>query len=121
MRDVGSMVHAVLTRLRKAKLRQLNIIDHGNERGFELGDDVVTADNIGQHARQLGKLRGRFTAAGFAHLQQRNTTNSHEIPNGTQSDEMTVGKGCFLGAMRLAPSRRTVRWRPKNRLGIVRQ
>lgn len=69
MRDVGSMVHAVLTRLGKAKLSRLNIIDHGNERGFELGDDLVTADNIGQHARQLGKLRGRFTADGFVHLQ----------------------------------------------------
>jgi hypothetical protein len=33
MRNVGSMVHAVLTRLGKAKLSRLNIIDHGNERG----------------------------------------------------------------------------------------
>jgi hypothetical protein len=29
MRGVGSMVHAVLTRLGSAKLSRLNIIDHG--------------------------------------------------------------------------------------------
>lgn len=69
MHDVSSMVHAVITRLGKAKLSRLNIIDHGNEQGFEIGDDVVTAANIGQHARRLAQLHGRFTADGFVHLQ----------------------------------------------------
>lgn len=68
MRDVGTMVHGVITRLGQAKLSRLNIIDHGNATGFQLGDDVVTAENLGQHARQLGQLKGRFAADGFVHL-----------------------------------------------------
>lgn len=68
MRSASTMVHAVITRLGSAKLTRLNIIDHGNDRGFQLGDDVITAENIGQHARQLGQLKGRFAANGFVHL-----------------------------------------------------
>ena len=69
MRNVSSMVHGVIKRLGGAKLTRLNIIDHGNEKGFELGDDLVTAESIGQHSRQLGLLKGRFAADGFVHLQ----------------------------------------------------
>jgi hypothetical protein len=69
MRNVNSMVHGVLTRLRGAKMSRLNIVDHGNETGFEIGDDLVTEQSLGTFAPQLAQLRGRFAPKGFVHLQ----------------------------------------------------
>jgi hypothetical protein len=69
MRDVGTMVHSVIVRLAGARMNRLNIVDHGNEKGFEVGDDVVTAENIGRYSATLAQLRGRFAPNGFVHLQ----------------------------------------------------
>jgi len=69
MRDVGTMVHSVIVRLAGVKMTRLNIVDHGNEKGFEVGDDVVTAENIGRYSAKLAQLRGRFAPHGFVHLQ----------------------------------------------------
>jgi hypothetical protein len=69
MRNVKTMVHGVLARLGNAKMTRLNIVDHGNETGFELGDDLVTEQNIAMFAPQLAQLRGRFAPRGFVHLQ----------------------------------------------------
>jgi hypothetical protein len=51
------------------KMRRLNILDHGNASGMEIGDDWVTAASFGTYSPTLGRLCGYFHQGAFVHLQ----------------------------------------------------
>jgi hypothetical protein len=70
MTDIASMVTNVLTFLAGSQLARLNIMDHGNAHGVEIGTDWLgTAADVAAHAVSLSRLRGRFASGGFVHLQ----------------------------------------------------
>jgi hypothetical protein len=69
MTSVRSMVDGVLAKLGSDdKCKRLNIFDHGNASGLEIGDDWVTAATVSTYASDLGRLHGHFTADGFVFL-----------------------------------------------------
>jgi len=51
------------------KISRLNILDHGNEDGIEIGEDWVTMGSLSRYEASLKQLRGRFDAGGFVHVQ----------------------------------------------------
>jgi hypothetical protein len=67
--NVNNLVENVLSELGTRKVRRLDIDDHGNEEGMELGDDWVSESNLATYAPVLQRLRGKFTSNGFVHLQ----------------------------------------------------
>ncbi len=82
MQDVASMVANVLSALRGPtrfcapglpqypnKLSRLNILDHGNRSGIEIGSDWINTTTFPTYAPILRKLYGHFTPMGFVHLQ----------------------------------------------------
>ena len=70
MRDAATMATNVLALLRGRSMTQLNVLDHGNAEGIEIGDDwIATVADVRRVAGSLGRLRGKFTAGGFVHLQ----------------------------------------------------
>ncbi len=79
MHDTHSMVEGILERAGRRPIRRLNIIDHGNPHGFQLGDDWITANNLSQYADILERLRGRFTSDGFVHLQHCQAGQNQEL------------------------------------------
>lgn len=81
MTDVASMVANVLAALRKhyrscapgrveyTTMSRLNILDHGNKDGLQIGNDWISAVSLPKFEPALKKLRGRFDQGGFVHLQ----------------------------------------------------
>jgi hypothetical protein len=82
MKDVASMVDNVLSSLRGAsrvcapglpkyvnKLARLNILDHGNPSGVEIGSDWINTSTFPRFASTLSRLYGHFSPVGFVHLQ----------------------------------------------------
>ncbi|HKO52173.1 MAG TPA: DUF4347 domain-containing protein [Polyangiaceae bacterium] len=80
MVNVPSMVANVIAALRiysrvctptvqYNKISRLNILDHGNEEGIELGQDWVTMRTLPRYEASLRQLRGRLEAGGFVHVQ----------------------------------------------------
>ena len=51
------------------ELSRLNLLDHGNEEGIEIGDDWVTMSSLPRYEATLRQLRGRFDQGGFVHVQ----------------------------------------------------
>jgi Domain of unknown function (DUF4347) len=68
MTNVETMVAAVLKAKGNRKIGRLNILDHGNEDGFEVGDDWVTLATLDKFP-QLTQLRGLYSTGGYVHLQ----------------------------------------------------
>ena len=81
MTNVESMVANVLAALRKHyrncapgrveynSMARLNILDHGNKDGIQVGSDWISPSNVTSYEPALKKLRGRFDKGGFVHLQ----------------------------------------------------
>ena len=84
MTSVTTMVDNVLAYLRRsapysrvcspstptsAKMSRLNILDHGNDTGVEIGTDWITVGNFAAFRGALARLSGSFDSGGFAHLQ----------------------------------------------------
>lgn len=84
MTDVKSMVTNVLRHLSAsapysrvctpgmttaAKMSRLNILDHGNTSGVEIGTDWITLSTFSRFQPDLARLSGTFDTGGFAHLQ----------------------------------------------------
>jgi hypothetical protein len=81
MTDVTSMVENILRVTRPYSrtcsfpepapigIRRLNILDHGNSNGIEIGSDFITVATLPLHSGTLRRLKGRFTYYGFVHLQ----------------------------------------------------
>lgn len=85
MKCVQTMVDNVLAHLRArapysrtcspatrthGSMSRLNILDHGNSSGVEIGTDWITPGTFGTFRPQLRRLAGRFDDEGFVHLQQ---------------------------------------------------
>lgn len=69
MSDVKSMVANVLRQKGPYQIRRLDIIDHGNDHSFLIGDDWISPDTLEKFRPELSKLKGHFSAGGFVHLQ----------------------------------------------------
>ena len=84
MTSVRTMVDRVLAHLRRnapysrvcspstptsAKMSRLNILDHGNDVGVQIGNDWITTATFAGFRLNLARLSGNFDSDGFAHLQ----------------------------------------------------
>ena len=69
MRDVKSMVQNVLHAAKTQEIDRLNIIDHGDEDGMQIGDDYVSDLTLSSFKSALRRLTGNFSDDGFVHLQ----------------------------------------------------
>lgn len=70
MTDTVSMVTNVLAFLRGRKIHRLNIMDHGNKDGVEIGHDwMETPADVATHAGDLGRLTSSFGSGAFVHMQ----------------------------------------------------
>lgn len=70
MSDSATMAANVLALLGDRTMTRLNIMDHGNSLGIEIGSDwIATVADVKRFAGSLGRLRGKFSAGGFVHLQ----------------------------------------------------
>lgn len=86
MTDVGSMVNNVLRELRVVTysrscsptsprptyrtMSRLNVLDHGNSSGIQIGSDWVDTSTLPVFAPALALLSGNFDEDGFVHFQQ---------------------------------------------------
>lgn len=87
MQDVASMVNHVLQALRVYtrsptgtaapqisynRLSRLNVIDHGNPQGLQIGSDWISIATLPNFRPTLALLAGNFAPNGFVHLQHCN-------------------------------------------------
>lgn len=79
MSDVSSMVYNVLTAVGDRKLARLNILDHGNEEGIEIGDTWIDLGTLPEYASTLSRLKGHFAPGGFVHLQHCNAGQNLDL------------------------------------------
>jgi len=79
MSDVPSMVSAVRSFLGNNRMSRLNILDHGNSTGLEIGRDWVTLGSLPSFEPALRQLRGLFTHDGIVHLQHCSIGRNHEV------------------------------------------
>ena len=81
MTNVESMVNNVVKRANSqgAKIRRLNVLDHGNDSGIEIGEDWITVSTLPQFTPHLGRLKGHFHSSGFTHFQHCNVGSNHEL------------------------------------------
>ncbi len=69
MTNVENMVTNILKAIGSIRISRLNILDHGNKYGIQIGNDFIHLGNINKFSKSLNKLRGKFTSGGFVHLQ----------------------------------------------------
>ncbi len=80
MTDVASMVDHVSAYLRGRTMDRLNVMDHGNEDGVEIGDDwLASPADVQPFAATLGRLRSRFTSGAFVHMQNCNAGKNRSL------------------------------------------
>jgi len=79
MTDVPSMVTNVLRKAGKIPITRLNILDHGNSGGVEIGNDWVDISTFSSFEPYLLLLRGRFAKGGFVHLQHCDVGSNHAL------------------------------------------
>jgi hypothetical protein len=63
------MVQKVLYHIGSSKMTRLNILDHGNPLGLEIGYDWITLITLPGYEPILSQLKGHFAQNGFVHLQ----------------------------------------------------
>jgi len=69
MTDVETMVRNVLRKAGGYTISRLNLLDHGNRQGFQIGNDWISPATILGYSSKLAKLKGHFSQTGFIHLQ----------------------------------------------------
>jgi len=80
MTDIATMVTNVKKFLNGRSMHRLNIMDHGNENGAEIGDDwLQTPAEVATHASTLAGLRGSFAGGGFVHMQNCKTGQNRAL------------------------------------------
>jgi len=81
MTDVKSMVDNVIRKATAAKsgISRLNILDHGNARGLEIGKDWVDINSITSYEGTLRLLKPYFSKGGFVHLQHCQVGQNHAL------------------------------------------
>jgi hypothetical protein len=69
MTNTVSMANNVIRYLHGRRMHRLNINDHGNNSGLEIGDDYITSANVSAYVPTLTRLRPHFESNGIAHFQ----------------------------------------------------
>ena len=70
MTSVSTMADVVLKFAGVRLIKRLNVMDHGNADGVQIGDDwLATPDDVTRFAAGFAKLKGHFTSDGFVHMQ----------------------------------------------------
>ena len=77
--DVQSLDRGVRARAGAGSLRRLNILDHGNPDGIELGRDWITVTSLPIYRLLLGQLSELFVPGGFVHLQHCGAGQNHGL------------------------------------------
>lgn len=83
MTDVTSLVEGVKRRCAAitggAHVRRLDVLDHGNSAGMEIGSDWITMKNVGSFDSQFRQLGSLFDKAGFVHFQHCEVGQNHTL------------------------------------------
>ena len=79
MSDVKTMVVNVSAQAGSKKIDRLNILDHGNKIGLEIGNDWITTGSLSSFRRDLARLRPLFNPTGFVHLQHCQIGNNSSL------------------------------------------
>lgn len=79
MADTSSMVTNVLAASGQNPISRLNILDHGNPNGVQIGNDWITMTNVASFVPVLSRLRGHFTSGGFVHFQHCNAGQNLDL------------------------------------------
>lgn len=70
MTNTQTMVENVIRALNGRRMHRLNIMDHGNSSGFEVGGDwYQSPEDVQRNLPLLSRLRGHFAPGGIVHLQ----------------------------------------------------
>ncbi|WP_178346826.1 DUF4347 domain-containing protein [Marivita hallyeonensis] len=69
MTSVQTMVDNVIAVLDGNSISWLNILDHGNPNGIQIGDQWITAGTLPHYSAELGRLTPYFSAGATVHLQ----------------------------------------------------
>jgi hypothetical protein len=69
MTDVRSMVTNVIAKAGSKLITRLNILDHGNSTGIQIGSNFITTTTLSTFEPTLLLLRPKFDKKGFVHLQ----------------------------------------------------
>ena len=80
--DVASMVAGVRRRcssITGAKVRRLDILDHGNSDGIEIGSDWLTMKTVGGFTNEFRELAKLFASSGFVHFQHCDVGQNHPL------------------------------------------
>lgn len=80
MTDISSMVTNVIAFLGSRSMHRLNLMDHGNAAGVEIGDDWLgSAADVTRHASTLGRLRSKFASGALVHLQNCHAGQNRDV------------------------------------------
>ena len=80
MTDVTSMVTNVISALGTAgRIDRLNILDHGNSTGLQIGTDWIDTTTFSVFDATLRRLAAKFSASGFVHLQHCEVGSNHML------------------------------------------
>ena len=82
MKDVRSMVDAVIRRctsVKGATIRRLDILDHGNSDGIQIGTDWITMATVAPFDGLFRQLARLFASTGFVHLQHCEAGQNHAL------------------------------------------
>jgi hypothetical protein len=79
MTDILSMVTNVKLKAGKQLISRLNILDHGNANGIEIGSDWIHLENLHQYEPTLFLLRPLFEKDGIVHLQHCNVGSNQTL------------------------------------------
>jgi hypothetical protein len=75
MTNVKTMVDKIIVEMKNHpndKISRLNILDHGNKNGIQIGKDWVDVNNLKEYLVFLNKLKPYFKKSSFVHLQHCN-------------------------------------------------
>jgi hypothetical protein len=80
MTNVASMVTNVITFLNGRRMLRLNIMDHGNENGLEIGNDwLASSADVARYSGVLGRLRSHFAPGAIVHMQNCHTGQNRTL------------------------------------------
>ena len=79
MSSVKTMVANVRKEVRNKKISRLNILDHGNSQGIQIGNDWITEKTLTLYEPELKKLKPHFEKKGLVHLQHCNVGQNRTL------------------------------------------
>jgi hypothetical protein len=79
MSSVKTMVANVQKEIRNKKISRLNILDHGNSQGIQIGNDWITVKTLNLYVPELKKLKPHFERKGIVHLQHCNVGQNRTL------------------------------------------